>query len=170
MVSEPRWTRLLSSSDLHPDHFFPVLHQKQRIYHLISQVNKLLIKLAWSTMLGVKEIPKVQTVDLTLYVWLCDRLSASLTTFATSSPFFSLYSLQQLSSSYCIRNGSSNRAYHSLQLSPVDERHGGTSPHQEALHTHRSNRGSANFKSWQRKVMEQGWWSSWILILLSISI
>ena len=44
------------------------LHQKRRIYHLISQVRKLLIKLAWSTMLGVKEIPKVQTVNLTLYV------------------------------------------------------------------------------------------------------
>ena len=65
-------------------------------------------------MLGVKEIPKVHTVDLTLYVWLCYRLSAFLTAFATSNPFFSLHSLQQLSSSYYIRNGSSNRASHSL--------------------------------------------------------
>ena len=37
-------------------------------------------------MLGVKEIPKVQIVDLALYVWLCDRLSAFLIAFATSSP------------------------------------------------------------------------------------
>ena len=48
----------------------PVLHQKRRIYHLISQVKELLINLDWSTMLGVKEIPKVQTINLTLYVWL----------------------------------------------------------------------------------------------------
>ena len=50
------------------------------------EVEKWLIKLAWSPMLGVKEIPKVQTVDHTLYVWLCDRLSTFLTAFATSSP------------------------------------------------------------------------------------
>ena len=49
-----------------------VLHQKRRIYHLISQVKESLIKLAWSTMLGVKEIPKVQTIDLIFSVWLCD--------------------------------------------------------------------------------------------------
>ena len=114
MVSEPWWTRHLSSLDLRLDHFLwaklilPVLHQKRRIYHLISQVRKLLIKLAWSTMLGVKEIPKVQTVDLTLYVWLCDRLSTLLTTFATSSPFFSLHSLQASLSSHCIHYNNSS--------------------------------------------------------------
>ena len=42
-------------------------------------------------MLGVKEIPKVQTIDLTLYVWLCDKLSAFLTAL----------------SSHCIRYSSS---------------------------------------------------------------
>ena len=138
MLLEPRWTRLLSSSDIQPDHFFGkllflVLHQKRRIYHLISQVRKLLIKLAWSTMLGVKEIPKVQTVDLTLYVWLCGRLSALLIAFATSIPFFSLRSLQQLSPPYYIQNGSFRRASHSLQLSPVEGIHGGSALHQEAL-------------------------------------
>ena len=77
LVSETWWTRYLSSSDLQLDHFFwaklllLVLHQKRRIYHLISQVRKLLIKLAWSTMPGVKEIPKVQIVDLILFVLLC---------------------------------------------------------------------------------------------------
>ena len=141
-----------ASSDLQLDHFFwaklllPVLHQKQRIYHLISQVRKLLIKLAWLTMLGVKEILKVQIVDLTLYVWLCDRLSTLLTTFTTSSRFFSLHSLQQLSPSYDIQNCSSSRASHSLQLSPVEGRHGGNAPHQAALQTHRRNRGSDSFR------------------------
>ena len=109
IVSEPWWTRNLSSSDLQLDHFFlaklllPILHQKLRIYQLISQVRKLLIKLAWSTMLSVKEIPKVQTVDLTLYVWLCDRLSTFsysilykqpllLTAFATAAQSFLFHS------------------------------------------------------------------------------
>ena len=32
----------------------------------------MLIKHAWSTMLGVKEIPKVHTVNLILFIWLCD--------------------------------------------------------------------------------------------------
>ena len=116
MVSKPQWKIHLSSLDLHLDHFFleklllPVLHQKRRIHHLISQVRKLLIKLSWSTMMGVKEIPKVQTVDLTLYVWLFYRLSTLFTTFTTSSPFFSLHSLQDLSPPYCIQNGSFSRA------------------------------------------------------------
>ena len=79
----------------------PILDPKFPL--MIPQVKELLIKLAWSTMLGVKEIPKVQTVDLTLYVWLCDKISAFLTAFAISSPFFSLHSLQQLSPSYCIQ-------------------------------------------------------------------
>ena len=41
----------------------PVLHQKQIIYHLISQVKELLIKLAWSTMLGVSARNCSQTTE-----------------------------------------------------------------------------------------------------------
>ena len=139
MVSKPRRTRHLSSSDLQLDHFFlaicsiPTLHQKQKVYHLIPQVKELLIKLDCSIMMVVMKTWNVQVADPNLYVWLCDRLSSLPTAFATGSPFFSLHSLQQLSPSYCIQNGSYNRASHSLQLSPVEGRHGGNAPHQRAL-------------------------------------
>ena len=142
--SKKNWANLL----------LPVLHQKWRIYHLISQVRKLLIKLAWSNMLGMKEIQKVHIIDLTLYVLLCYRLSALLIAFATSIPFFSLHSLQHLSPPHFIQNNSFSTASISLQLSPVEAWHGGTAPHQESLQTHRRNRGSASFESWQRKVLE----------------
>ena len=109
MVSEPRKTRHLSSSNLQPDHFFEKIApastapEAENLPLNISQVRKLLIKLAWSTMLGVKEILKVHNVDLTLYVRLCDRLSAFsysirykqpflLTAFATADLFFLLHS------------------------------------------------------------------------------
>ena len=85
--SKKNWAKLL----------LLVLHQKWRIYHLISQVKELLIKLAWSTMLGVMKIQKVQAVDLILFVWLCDlkviillhyihySSSVSFTAFATAA-------------------------------------------------------------------------------------
>ena len=52
------------------------------------------MKISWSTMLGVKKIPKVQDVNLTLSIWFCDLQ-------VYQSP--SLHSLQQLSLLHCIR-------------------------------------------------------------------
>ena len=80
MVSEPCQDKALILLQIHTwiiiknwaKLLLPALHQKRRIYHLISQVKELLIKLAWSTMLGVKKIPKVQAIDLTFSIWLFD--------------------------------------------------------------------------------------------------
>ena len=68
MVSKPRRTRHFSSLDLLLDHFWakfllPALHQKQKVYHLIPQVKELLIKIAWSTMMGVMKTLNVQDVQ-----------------------------------------------------------------------------------------------------------
>ena len=139
-------------------HYF-ILQLLSKLWDLLCELciclHIYMLKFTWYLSLGGQDSSPPQISNqIILFVWLCDRLSASLTTFATSSPFFSLHSLQQLNSSYYIRNGSSNRASHSLQLSLVEGRHGGTAPHQEALQTHRRNRGSASIKSWQRKILK----------------
>ena len=84
----------------------PLLHQKWRIYQLISKVKELLIKIAWSITLGVKEIQKVQIADLILSIWLCDLQVISyshcicykhlilLTAFATTAKYSSKWPLQ----------------------------------------------------------------------------
>ena len=146
---------------------FPVLHQKQRIYHLLSQVNELLIKLAWSTVLGVMKLPKVQTVDLILSVWLCDlqvyQSSSPHSLQAAQSP--SLHSLQQLSPLICILNGSSQ----SFQLPLVEGGHGYPATLQKTLQTHNGDRRRANSLCWQRKVLESAWWILRMCVPLNLS-
>ena len=161
MVSEPQWTRNFSSSDLLLDHFWaklllPALHQKHKVCHLIPQVKELLIKLAWSTMLSVMKIPKVQTANLILSVLLCDLQvyhSSSLHSLqASQSP--SWHSLQQITLLYCIPNGPSSGAPHSFQLSPVEGGHGDVAMLQKTLQTHNGSRKRSNSLCWQRKVFE----------------
>ena len=133
-----------------------VLYQKHIIYHLISQAKELLIKLAWSTMLGVKEIPKVHTVDLILFVWLCDlqvyHSSPLHSLQAAQSP--SQHSLQQFSLLYCILDGPSNGDPHSFQLSLVEGGHGDVATLQKNLQNHNGSRERTNSLCWQRKVLE----------------
>ena len=132
MVPEPQGAPLLLRSPA--GSFFlaicsiPTLHQKQRVYHLIPQVKELLIKLSWLTMLCVMQIPKVQTVELILSVWLYDLqvISSShcihykhlflLTTFTTVAQSFSLHSkwLLQYRISFPLTTTSGRRTWRTI--------------------------------------------------------
>ena len=122
----------------------PALHQKWRIYQLIPQAKELLIKLAWLTKLGVKKIPKVQAVELTLSICLCDLQvfqSPSVHRYSSiQSP--SLHSLQQY-------NGSFYGSSHSFQLPSVEGGHWDTTSLQRTLQSHNGDGGRAGSLCWK---------------------